>query len=118
MKAVLFGLCVLVIAVSAHADCSISITNESEYAAKFTVIYEQNGRRSESKTSEDIQPGAERSIEIPDEAKNVYVKCDHYWQTGSIKRMFIVPVSVEQGSKKCFKIMGTAINPMYESISC
>jgi len=114
---VLFGLFVLMIAISAHSDRSVTVTNNGQYTAKFTIFYELNGQK-ESKTSGDIQPGAKKSVQFPDEAKTISVKCELYQTKQKTNTVFTADLAEGAGVQICYKISGTTFNPTHNIISC
>lgn len=115
-----FILCALfclisVVTVSAESG-SISVYNSGGFISQFYVEWENKDGKLEKGDSEAYPLGMNKTINIPDGAKNVKLKVVNWIFFGHsadiFNESFLGPVT------KCYKIWGVSLDPRHAEIPC
>ncbi|KAK7605189.1 hypothetical protein V9T40_007047 [Parthenolecanium corni] len=109
---------VLLVACITYASAgagSLLVRNSGGYIATCNVEYDLSGQR-KSNSCGDFSLGVNKEIQIPAEAKNIFLKVEEYWFPGSKTTIFTKTFS--DPVQKCFKIWGTTLDPKYDEVAC
>ncbi|XP_044020577.1 uncharacterized protein LOC122860715 [Aphidius gifuensis] len=104
-----------VIATALARSGSITVKNGGGYVALFSVEYTKDGKR-QSAESGDFTAGVSKTIQIPDGARDVFVKAEVYWFIAS--RAVIFTKHYDGPEQKCFKVWGTTLNTAWDERNC
>ena len=96
------------------AGSSVMVRNEGGYVARFSVDFGTNGTRQE-RQSGDFTAGVNKSVDLPDGAKDIHVKAEA--MTGLIWNPWSTifeQIYSELSGVKRFTVRGTTLNPSYQ----